>query len=109
MHTRKYHSEETPEEIEIQLNPQRTATEVITVNAAEPAEGGGYTITARCDASPHRLDYATIIEAIIALRYTIGAEIALNRLPDDDPEKQAYLAFVATAKAAAKRVATLGV
>lgn len=109
MQTRKYHSEEIPEEIEIQLNPQRTATEVITVNAVEPAEGGGYTITARSDASPHRLDYGEITEAIIALRYTIGAEIALNRLPDDNEEKQEYLAFVEAAKAAAKRVVTLGV
>lgn len=109
MHTRKYHSEEIPDEIEISLNSQRTATEVITVNTAEPADGGGYTITARCDASPHRLDYATIIEAIIALRYTFGAEIALNRLPDDNDEKRDYLAFVDAAKAAAKRVATLGV
>ena len=109
MHTRKYHSEEIPDEIEIQLNPQRTATEVIAVNSAEPAEGGGYTVTARCDASPRRLDYATIIEAIIALRYTFGAEIALNRLPDDNDEKRDYLAFVDAAKAAAKRVATLGV
>ena len=108
MHTRKYHSEEIPDEIEISLNPQRTATEVIMVNATEPADGG-YTVTARCDASPRRLDYATIIEAIIALRYTIGAEIALNRLPDDNFEKQTYLAFVDAAKAAAKRVATLGV
>ncbi len=39
-----------------------------------------------------------IVEAIVATRYTTGAEIALNRLPDDNADKQEYLAFVEAAK-----------
>jgi hypothetical protein len=43
-----------------------------------------------------------ITEAIVASKYSTGAEIALNRKPDSDPDKVAYLAFVETAKAKGK-------
>jgi hypothetical protein len=109
MQQRTYESAEPVDPTVVELNKARTVTTVITVSDSEPTEEGTYIIRERCDASPHRLDYGEITESIIALRYTIGAEIALNRLPDDDPEKQIYLAFVAAAKAAAKRVVTLGV
>ena len=48
---------------------------------------------------------ATIIEAIVASRYTVGAEIALSRKADYDAAKVEYLAFVAMAKQVASEVA----
>lgn len=43
-----------------------------------------------------------VIEAIVASRYSFGAEIAMMRKPDTDPEKIAYLDFVKVAKSLAK-------
>lgn len=42
---------------------------------------------------------STIIEAIIASRYSVGAEVAMLRSADTDPAKVEYLAFVQLAKA----------
>lgn len=44
---------------------------------------------------------STIIESIVASRYSQGAEISLSRKADSDPAKVEYLAFVNQAKAVA--------
>lgn len=103
---RTYHTAEAPAPILITLNPSGTATELIALAQAEQQEEG-YCVREVADSAPHPAAYAAITEAVIALRYSIGAEIALNRLPDDDDEKIAYLAFVSEAKAAARQALRL--
>lgn len=98
---RTYYSETVPEEIVISLNATRSASTLILVNVYEALEEG-YNVTETADPAPHPATYATLVEAIIALRYTMGEEIAINRLDDDDPVKVDYLAFVERAKTAAK-------
>ena len=46
---------------------------------------------------------AEITEAIVAAKYSLGAEIAMTRKADSDPEKQAYLAHVETGKVFAEK------
>ena len=102
--TRIYHSETPAEELTVELARGRRFTAVIALSASVYDEASGlYTVTETADNAPHPATYGAIVEAIIALRYSTGAEIALNRADDTDSEKQAYLAFVAIAKAAAKR------
>lgn len=98
---RTYYSDTVPEEIVVALNATRTASTLILVNTYASAEEG-YNVTETADPAPHPATYATLVEAIIALRYTMGEEIAINRLADDDPVKVDYLAFVERAKTAAK-------
>lgn len=42
--------------------------------------------------------YSEIVEAIVASRYSTGAEIAMARKTDDDAAKVEYIGFVAKAK-----------
>lgn len=98
---RQYSSDTIPEEIVVALNATRTASTLILVNTYEALEEG-YLVTETADPAPKPAVYATLVEAIIALRYTMGEEIAINRLADDDPVKVDYLAFVERAKTAAK-------
>lgn len=98
---RQYSSDTVPEEIVVALNATHSATTLILVNTYETLEEG-YLVTETADPAPHPATYATLVEAIIALRYTMGEEIAINRLADDDPVKVDYLAFVERAKTAAK-------
>lgn len=100
---RQYAAEEAPAELMIQLDEGKTATTVLLYSRSEETEDG-VVVTEVADPSPKPAEYGKIVEAVIALRYTPGAEIALNRLPDDDPEKIDYLAFVERAKAAARAV-----
>lgn len=99
---RQYAAEEAPAELMIQLNEGKTATTVLLYSCAEEAEEG-FVVTEVADPSPKPAVYDKIVEAVIALRYTPGAEIALNRLPDGDPDKTEYLAFVERVKAAARQ------
>ncbi len=99
---RTYNAEESAEPITVILNESGTATALIAVSETAINEDGSLIVHEVADPAPHKLDYGAIVEAILALRYTIGAEIALNRLSDDNEEKQEYLAFVEAAKAAAK-------
>lgn len=99
---RTYNTDIEVEPITVTLNEADNATTLIAVSDTTVNEDGTLTINEVADPAPHRLNYGEIVEAILALRYTIGAEIALNRLPDDNDEKRDYLAFVEAAKAAAK-------
>lgn len=100
---RTYESDTLPTPVVINVNNAGTATTLIAASEAEPLEAGGYLVTEISDPAPRKIHYGTLTEAVIALRYTLGAEIALNRLPDDDDEKIQYLAFVEEAKAAARQ------
>lgn len=99
---RTYESDTLPTPVVINVNNAGTATTLIVVSEAEPIDSG-YMVHEISDPAPRKIHYGTLTEAVIALRYTLGAEIALNRLPDDDDEKIQYLAFVEEAKAAARQ------
>lgn len=99
---RQYAADEVPAELIIQLNENKTATTVLLYSCAEAAEEG-FVVTEIADPSPKPAAYDKVVEAMIALRYTPGAEIALNRLPDTDPDKAEYLAFVDRVKATARQ------
>lgn len=102
MHT--YHAGEPAPELRVELTHCRRFTAVIAIAASVYDEASGlYTVTERADSAPHPANYGAIVEAIVSLRYSTGAEIALARKSDADPEKQAYLAFVEAAKTAAKQ------
>ena len=102
-----YHAGEPAPELRVELTRGHRFTAVIALSASVYDEATGlYTITETADNAPHPATYGAIVEAIIALRYSTGAEIALARKDDTDPEKQAYLAFVEAAKAAAKAALT---
>lgn len=99
-----YHAAEPAPELRVELTRCRRFTAVVAIAASVYDEQSGlYTVTERADSAPHPANYGSIVEAIIALRYSTGAEIALARKPDTDPEKKAYIAFVEAAKAAAKQ------
>lgn len=98
---RTYCSDTLPDEFGVTVIGDVSA--LLTYSTAE-GEEGNYIVTEVADPAPHPAYYGTLVEALIALRYTPGAEIALNRLPDDDPEKIEYLAFVERAKQAVKAV-----
>lgn len=103
---RTYCAAQPPAEIVIELNALKSASKILivndTVDTGEEGSEARYIVTETADPAPYSAEYGTLVEAVIALRYTLGAEIALNRLPDDDPEKVEYLAFVDKAKNEAK-------
>ena len=104
-----YHAGEPAPELRVELTRCRRFTAVVAIAASVYDEASGlYTVTEQADSAPHPANYGAIVEAIVALRYSTGAEIALARKPDTDPEKQAYLDFVEAAKATAKQALSEG-
>lgn len=105
---RTYCAAQPPAEIVVELNALKTKSTILivndTVDTGEVDSEARYIVTETADPAPRQAEYGTLVEAVIALRYTLGAEIALNRLPDDDPEKVEYLAFVGRVKEAVKAV-----
>ena len=98
-----YHAGEPAPELRVELTRCRRFTAVVAIAASVyDEESDLYTVTEQADSAPHPANYGAIVEAIVSLRYSTGAEIALARKDDTDPEKQAYLAFVEAAKEAAK-------
>lgn len=94
-------------QLEIRLTDDRRHTAVLRYTVfGEPNESGDIIAHEVANPAPVPARYDAIVEAVIALRYTTGAEIALNRKPDDDPEKIDYLDFVQAAKDAAEAALT---
>lgn len=101
-----------PADIAVRIKPDGLYIDVVAVtlyDEAQTAEDGSVThiIRQAFDPAPTPAEYGPIVEAVIALRYTTGEEIALRAKPDTDPDKQTYLAFVQAAKSAAKTVLKL--